>query len=421
MAAPLTDHLHAVCRAVLDALSGVVPGDVLACELVQVDRRDFPFQTVAAAHFPGGPVRRLVLGCEQRLVDHFVDTLGGDGLGPFGDLVRGALADGGLPWAADQEFLIHDTDRFRVRCEGVRNFLLRVAVAEGRLDLVIDLAPRAVGASWLRDELAGAARVRVGGASEAVGDAATVRRIMGHLADGEADVEVRLAEEPGGGAVRQGTFLSRAYRPDGERLALTCARHDALDEGVAAPDEVTLVFVLQDRLLQCTCPVLELDRTWLDDDLYLQTLMLAYPETVSWGQRRGSFRMAPPERIRGRVCRDTDGDVVAGACANVRVEDLSLTGARLQLDGSAILSGFKGGARVRCTLVLPPGYGEVTVSARVRRLHVVRDDPTERGAMVGVEFTGGDQDASDLATLRRYVEDRCADRLSRGSVDLQIG
>ena len=259
------------------------------------------------------------------------------------------------------------------------------------------------------------------GASEAVGDAATVRRIMGHLADGEADVEVRLAEEPGGGAVRQGTFLSRAYRPDGERLALTCARHDALDEGVAAPDEVTLVFVLQDRLLQCTCPVLELDRTWLDDDLYLQTLMLAYPETVSWGQRRGSFRMAPPERIRGRVCRDTDGDVVAGACANVRVEDLSLTGARLQLDGSAILSGFKGGARVRCTLVLPPGYGEVTVSARVRRLHVVRDDPTERGAMVGVEFTGGDQDASDLATLRRYVEDRCADRLSRGSVDLQIG
>ena len=39
MAAPLTDHLHAVCRAVLDALSGVVPGDVLACELVQVDRR----------------------------------------------------------------------------------------------------------------------------------------------------------------------------------------------------------------------------------------------------------------------------------------------------------------------------------------------------------------------------------------------
>jgi hypothetical protein len=421
MAAPLTDHLHAVCRAVLDALSRAVPGEVLACDLVQVDRRDFPFQTVAAAHFPGGPVRRLVLGCEQRLVDHFAATLGGDGLGAFGDSVRGALADGGLPWAADQEFLVHDADRFRVRCEGVRNFLLRVAVAEGRLDLVIDLAPRAVGASWLRDELAGATRVRVGRADEAVGDPAMVRRIMGHLADGEADVEVRLDDQSAGADVRQGTFLSRAYRPDGERLVLTCARHDALDEGVAAPDEVTLVFVLQDRLLQCACPVLEMDRTWLDDDLYLQTLMLAYPDEVVCGQRRGAFRMAPPERLRGRVCRDTAGDVATGACANVRVEDLSLTGARLQLDGSAILSGFKGGARVRCTLLLPPGYGEVSVGASVRRLHVVRDDPTERGAMVGVEFTGDDEDAADLATLRRYVEDRCADRLAHGSVDLQIG
>jgi hypothetical protein len=41
--------------------------------------------------------------------------------------------------------------------------------------------------------------------------------------------------------------------------------------------------------------------------------------------------------------------------------------------------------------------------------------------MVGVEFTGDDEDAADLATLRRYVEDRCADRLAHGSVDLQIG
>ena len=71
----LTDHLHAICRAVITALDQSVSGEILACDLVQIDQREFRFQAVAAAHFPGGPVRRLLLGCEERLADHFAEML----------------------------------------------------------------------------------------------------------------------------------------------------------------------------------------------------------------------------------------------------------------------------------------------------------------------------------------------------------
>ncbi|HOX24472.1 MAG TPA: PilZ domain-containing protein [Candidatus Krumholzibacteria bacterium] len=429
----LTENLHAICRAVLNALARAVPGELLACDLVQIDHREFHFQAVAAAHFPGGPVRRLLLGCEERLAEHFATALGAPagtgspdlraGLEMFCRSVQFSLADSGLPWAGDQDFVVHDHEQFRVQCDGVRNFLFRAAVAEGRLDLIIDLAPRILGCEWLQDEIARGGRTQVGAGEASITERDVIRRIMCHLAEAGADVEIKVPGEGDRLELLQATFLSRAAEVDGERLSLTCARRTSLESADDIPEKVTLVFILQDKLLQCTCQVLDHGHVWLDDDIALPTLELAYPDAVTYGQRRGAFRLEPPERLTGTVRRVSEENSDAGLIFKrmaVRVKDVSFTGAKLHLGSNAIISGFKGGSLVECALSLPDPFGEVTLHAIVRRLHVDLDDPGRRGATLGVEFHEP-EDSPALAALRRYIEDRHARRLSTGGVELKIG
>jgi len=429
----LSEHLHAVCRAVLDALTKAVPGEILACDLVQIDHREFHFQTVAAVHFPGGPVRRLLLGGEERLAEHFASTLGADaaagppdihaGLVHFCRGVQFMLADSGLPWAGDQEFVVHDNDQFRVHCDGVRNFLFRAMVAEGRLDLIIDLAPRVLGCDWLQDEIARGGRTQVGTGEESITDAEIVRKIMGHLAESGADVQVKI---PGDGdrlELLQATFLARNYRPDGECLSLTCARRTSLESAEDIPEKITLVFILQDKLLQCSCQVLAHEQVWLDDDIALPVLELAYPDAVTYGQRRGAFRLEPPDRLLGTVRRLHEGTGDAALVFKripMRVLDVSFTGAKMHLGANAIISGFKGGSTVECVIDLPEEFGEVVLRAVVRRLHVDVEDAGRRGATLGVEFHEP-EDSPGLRTLRRYIQDRHTSRLSRGGAELEIG
>jgi len=425
----LTDHLHAICRSVLDALTDVVPGEILACDLVQVDRREFRFQSVAAAHFPGGPVRRLLLGCEERLASHFAASLDGghgapgvsEGLEAFCRRVQFSLADSGLPWVGDQDFLVHDSQQFRVLCDGARNFLFRAAVAEGRLDLVIDLAPRVLGCDWLTQALGGG-QTRVGSGEESINDPQVVRRIMSHLAESGADVEVKIPGEGDRLELLQATFLARNFSPDGERLSLTCARRTSLEDAADVPDRVELVFILQDKLLQCTCPVLSHDHAWLDDDIALPTLELGYPAAVSYGQRRGAFRLEPPERVGGTVRRigpDGDGSLVFKRIP-LRVLDISYTGVKVLLGNNAIISGFKGGSPVEVVLELPPAFGSVALGAVVRRVHVNPEEPGSRGTTLGLEFTAPEDDVA-LGRVRRYIADRHHARLATGSAELEIG
>ncbi len=107
---------------------------------------------------------------------------------------------------------MHDHEQFRVKCSGVRNFLFRVAVAEGRLDLILDLAPRDPGCEWLDDELAGRTATQVGHAkAEAITKPDLVRRIMMHLAASGADVQVKLAGDDDRLELLQATFLARQF------------------------------------------------------------------------------------------------------------------------------------------------------------------------------------------------------------------
>lgn len=420
----LSDHLHAICRALITTVSDGVSGEILACDLVQVDRREFHFQTVAAAHFPGSPVRRLLLGCEERLAQHF-DTGAGDvhaGLERFCKRLQSNLCESGLEWATGQDFLVHDSNQFRVHCAGVRNFLFRIAVAEGRLDVVLDLAPRTMDCDWLSTEIASTGTTAVNANAEAITNPVLVRRIMTHLATAGADVQVKVPVDNDRLELLQATFLAREFDPESELLPLTCARRTSLEQVEDIPEKVILVFILQDKLLQCSCPVLDHDQMWLDDDIALPILRLGLPASVTYGQRRGAFRLEPPERVTGSVQRIMRGDGDPAMVAKqipMEVCDISFTGAMLQLGNQAIISGFKGGTEVECVIVLPDDFGTVSVRAVVRRLHINHDD-TGRGAVLGVEFVEV-SGSETLETVRRYIQNRHTERLSHGSAELEIG
>jgi c-di-GMP-binding flagellar brake protein YcgR len=426
----LTGNLQVVCRAVLNALVDVVPGEILACDLVQIDHREFRFQSVAAAHFPGGPIRRLLLGCEERLAAHFAETLHpvsqdagpgtiSAGLAAFCQVVRNSLLMSGLPWASDQEFLVHDSNQFRVQCDGVRNFLFRVAVAEGRLDLVIDLAPKLLSCDWLVEKIADGQQLLIKSNEESISDPAIIGRVMNHLAHSGADVQIKILGDDNRLELLQATFLASPDQSENQRFMLTCARRTSLESADDIPEKVTIVFILQDKLLQCSCQVVDHSKVWLDDDISLPTLELKFPSSVTYGQRRGAFRLEPPERLHGTVQRLGENTLTFKP-VSMRVLDLSFTGARFLLASNTMISGFKGGSLVHCVLDMPEGFGQVGVQAVIRRLNLFQDDPDRKGAALGIEFTDP-QDSASLLTIRRYIKDRHAARLSRGSVKLKIG
>ncbi|MDD5718487.1 MAG: PilZ domain-containing protein [Candidatus Krumholzibacteria bacterium] len=444
----LTENLQSICRAVLNALVDTVPGEILACDLVQIDQREFHFQSVAAAHFAGGPVRRLLLGCEERLAQHFVAAIApagisspgsagatapeaaatgeaagppetGAGLAAFCSIVRNNLLNSSIPWAGSQDFLVHDREQIRIQCDGVRNFLFRVAVAEGRLDLIIDLAPRVIGCEWLVDVIAGSGRIKVGQGEESITDPEVVGRIMTHLADAGADVQVKIPGDNDRLELLQATFLPRPEQATDHRLALTCARRTSLENADDIPEKVTLVFIMQDKLLQCSCQVMGHSHVWLDDDLALPILELSFPSAVTYGQRRGAFRLEPPERVLGTVQRTGDTSL-AFKPMPIRVLDISFSGAKLLLSSNAMVSSFKGGTTVACVISLPAEFGEVTLQAVVRRLNLHLADQNCRGASLGVEFVEPD-DSPALECVRRYIKDRHTARLSKGGAELKIG
>jgi c-di-GMP-binding flagellar brake protein YcgR len=413
----LAQYLHQISRAALDVLAQASAGEFLACDLVQIDRKEFSLQTVAAAHYPQGPLQRLILGCEERLAEHLAQTLARPGE-PAVDDARGGLlllcqrleerlGTTGLDLASRQ-FLLHESERFRVRCDGPRNFHLRVALAEGRVDLLMNLTPQHISRAWFDDQLGDHATATVRSGEEvAVSDPAVVERIVQHLSHSGADAQVKVPRADGHFDLLPATFLGGGSDAERRLLLLTCARRPGvMDDGVLPP-KVALVFILQDRLLEAVCQVVEQRSGTLDEDLALPTLAVAYPRRVTYGQRRSATRIEPARTIHGTIQRfaaATRNPDIGRRDIPITVQDISGTGVRLTLSAGTILSGFKAGAPVDCRLKLPESSELVRVTGIVRRLSLCNEGRARGTASLSVEFDaalGGTE--AGLDRIRTYL------------------
>jgi len=429
-----TETLLAACEAVEATLARANIESTEAPSIVQIAPQEHRYEVVAAAHYTGTDMRRIILACDRELAEQLRDraeTL--EGMVPAGD-----AGSTGLTWLGsmireelvatlgseyhDQPFIYHDADRFRIRITGARNFLLRLPTAAGDLRVIVDLQPRSIRGGLFDSEPGlGPGTIVEHESQMGIEDKDVIGKIIKHLAHFEADIEIKVAVDRDHFRLLPATVLEAGFDLEQGRFAVTAAGLDPDRDNDWTSNEVDIVFFVQQKLLQGSCSVIDLARGYLNENLHLPLLQLRCPELVSYGQRRGAFRIVPTDRLLGTIRRVAgDGGLdpdPAGEIA-VRVQDVSFTGVRLDISVNTILSGLKWGTPVTCAVNLPPPYRSVTMRGIVRSL-ILNDTTGSRGASVGIEFlSGGTTDTRGLKELRRYIENFHRNNL-QGEVKLE--
>lgn len=413
-----TDILRAACQAVNAALAQSAVAPVAAVDLQQVCTREQRYDVVAAAHYQGGELRRVIVGCDRPLAVAFGQELALDasstadparsGLRLFTENLHRALAARLATTETTSGFLLHDSASFRVRAQGARNFSLQVATAAGELQVLIDLAPHVIWRSVFahHGQRRGATVVDTG-SDLGIVDQEVIARIMAHLARNEADVELKVPVDRDRIRLLPATVVGSEPEAAGGNLVITAAGLGERTSRWRDGTELELVFIVQERLLQCACRVIGSSRLELDAGVSLPLLTLDFPQRVTYGQRRGAFRIVPRDRLHGAIRRRAvAGETVGCQDFPFQVIDVSCTGLLLAMLSNTLLSDFKWGTPVTSRIELPLPYGAVTIKGTVRRLTLNPAKDGHKAVNLGVEFTDDqEQDPALLATLRAYVRD----------------
>jgi len=429
-----TETLLAACEAVETALARANIERTEAPSITQIAPQEHRYEVVAAAHYTGTDMRRVILACDRELAELLGDRAGtpdgtasavdagSTGLTWLGTMIREELVATLGSEHHDQPFIYHEAGRFRIRITGARNFLLRLPTAAGDLRVIVDLQPRSTRGSLFGSELGIGPGIIVEHKSQmGIEDKEVIDRIIKHLAHFEADIEIKVAVDRDHFRLLPATVLEAGFDREQGRFAVTATGLD-LDQNDSWPsNEVDIIFFVQQKLLQASCSVIDLARGHLNENLHLPLLQLRCPELVSYGQRRGAFRIVPPGRLLGKIRRvvgEGGLDLEPAGEIAFRVQDVSYTGVRVDISVNTILSGMKWGAPVSCAIALPAPYRPVTVRGIVRSL-IFNDATSSRGVSVGIEFLSDDAtDTRGLKMLRRYIENHHRNNL-KGGIELE--
>jgi hypothetical protein len=404
-----TDMLAAACEALRAALDDCGTSLAGTSRLVQIGDREFAFDTVAAAHFPGFPIRRLILGAAAGLASARPGTAGK--LSAAADEPTGLAAlcrayelrlRASLPrLSATPRFFVHDARDFRVRAVGPRNFHYAVPAQQPIVELIVDLDSRRFAGGEFQPQPRPLPDADVAaGARSGIGDGETVRAVFKYLAHREADVRIKVAAAPERFAFLPATVLD--VSAGDERCVITAAGLDEVFGDRLAGDVVTLIFPLHGKLLEGSCRVDSYATGVIGDDLELPLLALALPPRLEFGQRRGAGRAEPVERLYGTVQRLDAVSAPVGRPLEVRILDLSATGLRAALATGTLVSAFKWGTQLVCEFALPEFEEPIRLETIVRRLTLESDPTPRRRAILGLEFTLPPDDPNRVA-VRQYL------------------
>ncbi len=427
--------LSRILQAAVAAVASMTRSKPTVGHVCHIDARELSFPLVAAAHNTRGAIRRLVLGCDPELARQVIDCRNrSQGSTPSPTRTAGENPGFQLVYESlhrelvttlgagvlGKGFLQHDSEKFRVKTDGIGTFYTSVATADGELHLVIDLATQ--GNERLSKFLGrgdGNQSAPISTSSEQVAitsDRGEIASILADLASGEKNVLIKLARENDKTPFYNATVFAD---PDGSPVESIILSSPCLlqnDFTFATGQSITLVFTHQKMLLQCVSSIVDLGYLALGGGSLLPVLHVAPPREITPGQRRRSSRIVPATRLLGtiRTVSSTAGAASRSSHREVTilVKDLSDTGVCVAMSDQTILSQFKWGNEVSCTLKLPEPYGQVEVRGIIERILLNSEAKQKRKTQLGIGFIM-DQEGEDsgLETIRQYLREQ--DKLAR--------
>ncbi len=420
----LIETMRATVRAALQAVESSCGWHLRAEQITQIPERDFSFELAAAAHYPTGPLRRLIVGCDRELALH-VSKRGSGGSGQamaeamalpgfqhLCEAMRGIL-DSELPSQETQSLLVQDPEQYRAHAGRTRNFYVYLPTPAGDLHLILDLSRRQHenlhnfrGVDNYRGQPRGQIIEPAGSSIEAP---ERIARILAGVRHREETLMIRLEEEGLDSRLHHATALDVV--PEGKRGALTLTSPCLLssDYTFARGRELTVVLLYEDGVLQFNSPVAAVSHLEVEPGMQLPVLTVEAPVCLEPGQRREAFRIVPPIRLLGHIrsLNVTGSKKAQPRTISIAVLDLSSTGARVAIAENTLLSSFRWGSEVICDLRLPDAYGVAEVKGIVQRILLYPDQKRQRKAHLGIEFVKGDEDFDrGLEKVHRYVADQ---------------
>jgi c-di-GMP-binding flagellar brake protein YcgR len=420
----LIETMRATVRAALQAVESSCGWHLRVEQITQIPERDFPFELTAAAHYPVGPLRRLIVGCDRELALHVSKR----NLGEKGQAEAEAMALPGFQLLCEtmraglgeelasqeaQSLLVQDPEQYRAPAGRTRNFYVYLPTPAGDLHLVLDLSRRQHenlhnfrGVDNYRGQPRGLIIEPAGRGIEAPEQ---IARILAGVRQREETVMIRLEEEGMDARLHHATVLDVAPEGKGGALALTSPCLLSSDYTFARGRKLTVVLLYEDGVLQFQSPIATVSHLEVDAGMHLPVLTVQAPTCLEPGQRREAFRIVPPIRLLGQIrSLNAAGSKKAQSRAlSIAVLDLSSTGARVALAENTLLSSFRWGCEVVCSLRLPDAYGVAEVKGVVQRILLYPDQKRQRKAHLGIEFVKGDEDFDrGLDKVCRYVADQ---------------
>ncbi len=417
--------LQSLCQAVSTALERTAGWRFSAGEVTQIGKESLQFDAVAALHYWEGPVRRLIVGCDRSVVQQLaaaqenrdadsVDELPADelsriGLGAFCSTFQELLA-AEVDWEKrDREFLVHDADKFQVRSAGAHNYWLRLDTPAGTMHVVLDMASREAICNLFQMDRDDDSQPRTIAQDQIdIHDPDEIQEVMNYLAEHESGIEVKNTTDDGRVDLFHATVVRSSFDAEQRTLGLTCAGIGQKTEQELVGQQVFVIFAHQDRLLGFNSTIERYDRLSLDSELYVPVIRVAFPEQITFGQRRGATRVEPDMQLLGTLQRSEDlTDSETPSLLNgvpFRVVDISATGVKLAVSAGMRLSGYKWGTRVVSEIDLPHPFGTIAFEAEVRRLTMLTAGATQRGVHLSLEYTRPlDDEQKSLESLREFI------------------
>lgn len=416
----ILETLRAMILAGKDALQTTCGLEVTGEYISQIRTGELTFPALGELTVTGGPVQTIHLGCDNLLAGHLAELVSESGQ----ETGIGTLASRFLQQLLEElpgrnptgQISCLEVGPITVRTRGVRSFGFRLETGKGQLYFMAELPSRlemelAKGTDYLASM--GRTYMPKGWLDRShISNKSDIESCLVFLRKTECDLQLDIPDGEGTVNLHQGFMVEQCSYNDrrGLKLSLDLAEPGAsvLRQG----EKVTGMVGFEGRALEFVTEYLGRSKHPVFGEAKLNTLVFAIPEELRVVQKRQTFRIETPRKIKvklvGRGDVNPGGDFMGLAAelptAKGQLADLSFSGLRVFGELNVLSSLFGSGQQVDCVLKFPDEDKPITVVGIVRRSTSLLTDRNSWQDDLGIEFmVSPEVDPAPLQLIREYI------------------